>query len=101
MAFVHVFEKVAQDDALDLLDQLITQCLARAETAGEKERLRTIRDLDAAALRLCEVAKIVVNEDLRARAVVAEQELVIVAVLWSRQPGNRGNVLCNLRCGTT
>ena len=69
VAFAYVFERVAQDDALDLLDQLITQCLARAESAGEKERLRTIRDLDAAALRLCEVAKIVVDGDLKAHAV--------------------------------
>ncbi len=69
VAFANVFERVAQDDALDLLNQLITQCLARAESAGEKERLRTIRDLDAAALRLCEVAKAVVNWDLKAQAV--------------------------------
>ena len=65
LAFAHVFETVAQDDALDLLDQLITQCLARAENAGEKERLRTIRDLDAAAARLSEIGKVVVNWELK------------------------------------
>jgi TnpA family transposase len=69
VAFAHVFEIVAQDDALDLLDQLITQCLARAESAGEKERLRTIRDLDAAAIRLSEIGKIVVNWNLKDRIV--------------------------------
>jgi hypothetical protein len=32
-------------------DQLITPCLTRAEQTGEKGRLRTIHDLDAAAIR--------------------------------------------------
>ena len=69
VAFAHVFEIVAQDDALDLLDQLITQCLARAESAGEKERLRTIRDLDAAAIRLSEIGKIVIDWGLKEQIV--------------------------------
>jgi hypothetical protein len=59
VAFAHVVETVAQDDALDLLQQLITQCLARAEHTGEKARLRTIHDLDAAAIHLNVVCKVV------------------------------------------
>jgi hypothetical protein len=61
VAFAHVFEAVAQDDAVDLLNQLIRQCLARAENKGEQERLRTIHDLDAAAIQLKDVCKIVVD----------------------------------------
>jgi TnpA family transposase len=61
VAFAHVFETVAQDDALDLLQQLITQCLARAEHTGEKARLRTIHDLDAAAIHLNVVCKVVLD----------------------------------------
>ena len=52
VAFAHLFEIVAQDDAVDLLNQLITKCMARAEQTGEQMRLRTIHDLDAAAIRL-------------------------------------------------
>ena len=52
VAFARVFEAVAQDDAVDLLNQLITKCLARAEQTGVQERLRTIHNLDAAAIRL-------------------------------------------------
>jgi hypothetical protein len=49
VAFAHVFETVAQVDAVDLLNQLITKCVARAERTGEELRLRTIHDLDGAA----------------------------------------------------
>jgi hypothetical protein len=61
VAFAHVFEGVAQDDAVDLLNQLITKCLARAEQSGAQERLRTIHDLDAAAIRLNLVCKVVLD----------------------------------------
>lgn len=49
VAFAHVFEATAQDDALDVLDQLIAQLLARVERLGDRQRLRTLRDLDEAA----------------------------------------------------
>ncbi len=68
VAFAHVFEAVAQDDAIDLLNQLITQCLARAENKGEQERLRTIHDLDAAAIQLKDVCKVVVDPNCSDRA---------------------------------
>jgi hypothetical protein len=38
-AFVWVYESVAQDDALDLLNQLITLRLVRAESRGDKQRI--------------------------------------------------------------
>ena len=40
VAFAHLFEIVAQDDAVDLLNQLITKCMARAVQTGEEMRLR-------------------------------------------------------------
>jgi len=76
VAFAHVFETVAQDDALDLLQQLITQCLARAEQTREKARLRTIHDLDAAAIRLNIVCKVVLDpqcEDGQLRSMIFER----------------------------
>lgn len=54
VAFAHTFETVSLDDALDLLDMLITDITAQAKALGKKQRLRTIRDLDKAALDLGE-----------------------------------------------
>jgi TnpA family transposase len=61
VAFAHVFEAVAQDDSIDLLNQLITQCLARAESQGEEHRLHTLQDLDTAAIRMRGVCQIVLD----------------------------------------
>ena len=61
VAFAHVFEAVAQDDSIDLLNQLITQCLARAESQGEEHRLHTLQDLDTAAIRMRDVCQIVLD----------------------------------------
>jgi hypothetical protein len=44
--FARVYELVAQDDAVDLLHQFNGAKLLRAEHTGERERLRTLRDLD-------------------------------------------------------
>ena len=76
VAFAHVFETVAQDDAVDLLNQLITKCLARAEQTGEQVRLRTIHDLDPAAVRLNIVCKVVLDprcEDGKLRSLIFER----------------------------
>ncbi len=96
VAFAHVFEAVAQDDALDLLDHLITQTLARAERKGQKERLRTLRDLDAAAYRLKEACQVVLepalgDSELRAQVFARvpreqlEQDVVTVSELTRPQ----------------
>jgi TnpA family transposase len=49
LAFAQMEEITALDDVLDLLDQLITAMLARVEHAGQRRRLRTLKDLDHAA----------------------------------------------------
>ena len=51
VAFVHTLEATAQDDALDLLEVLLTEIFSKAEELGRKARLRTLKDLDAAALQ--------------------------------------------------
>jgi hypothetical protein len=61
LAFARTYESVAQDDAVDLLHQFIGTKLLRAEHAGERERLRTLPDLDASALRLREMGLIVLD----------------------------------------
>ncbi len=62
LTFARAFEVRAMDDALDLLDLLITELLRNAKNSGQKERLRTIHDLDAAALRLKQACDILLDE---------------------------------------
>jgi TnpA family transposase len=73
LAFARIIEVAAQDDALDLFDMLVQALLSRSERANEKERLRTIRDLDMAALQLREACLIMLNkgyEDVNIRDAV-------------------------------
>lgn len=62
LAFARAFEVMALDDALDLLDLIITDLLAQAKLAGEKERLRTLGDLDTAALQLRDACAVLLDE---------------------------------------
>jgi TnpA family transposase len=73
LAFANEFEIRAMDDALDLLDLLVTELQKDAKNTGQKERIRTLRDLDAAALRLKEACDVLFDEtcdDTSIRSVV-------------------------------
>ncbi len=61
LAWASVFEATAQDEALDLLDGLMRTLWTRATRAGERERLRTLRDLDTAALQLREACLVLLD----------------------------------------
>jgi TnpA family transposase len=61
VAFALTLEATALDDVLDLLDILITEIFANATKAGEKARLRTIKDLDAAASQLSQACRLVLD----------------------------------------
>ena len=56
LAFVRTLEASAQDDVLDLFDVVVTRIFADAKKREEEARLRSLRDLDAAALVLRGVA---------------------------------------------
>lgn len=62
LAFVKAFETIALDDALDVLDLLITNIAGDAKKIGQKKRLRTLKDLDQSALTLAEVCTFLLNE---------------------------------------
>jgi len=64
VAFAATLEAAAQDDALDLLDILITEIFSDATKAGEQARLRTIKDLDAAAMQLRQVCRLVLDPEI-------------------------------------
>jgi hypothetical protein len=64
VAFVMNLEASATDDALDLLDIIVSEIFAEAARASDRARLRTIKDMDSAALQLSQVCRFVLNEDL-------------------------------------
>jgi TnpA family transposase len=69
LAFARAFEFIAMDDALDLLDLLLTDLVREAHNEGQKERLRTLRDLDTAALQLWEAIQVLLDERIHDAAV--------------------------------
>jgi hypothetical protein len=87
LAFIYLLEFTATDDALDLFDWLIGSLLMKSKREGEKERLRTLKDLDAAALRLTQASEVLLdlaNQDADVRSLVfaivpAEQLALAVA----------------------
>jgi TnpA family transposase len=75
LAFVYLLEFTATDDVLDLFDLLIGSILTKSKSDGEKERLRTLKDLDAAALRLTEASEVILDlstKDVDVRSLVFE-----------------------------
>jgi len=77
LAFAHVYEARAQDDALDVLDQVIAALFARVEREGDRARLDAIRALDVAALLLRDVAHMVRDAEIRDAEVRATIEEAI------------------------
>lgn len=62
-ALFQTLEAVALDDAVELFDALATDIFSAAEEAHRKSRLRSLRDLDAAAIVLRDVSLRVVQDD--------------------------------------
>lgn len=69
LAFIHVLEATAADDALDMLELLVKDLLARSVRDGKKERLRTLKDLDAAALQLSEACTVLLDPNCEDKSV--------------------------------
>jgi TnpA family transposase len=63
VAFVKATETIALDDALDVLDLLITDIAGEARKIGQKKRLRTLKDLDKSALALADVCACILNDE--------------------------------------
>jgi Domain of unknown function (DUF4158)/Tn3 transposase DDE domain len=69
LAFVHTLEATAQDDVLDLFDIVVTTLFTDAAKVGKRARLRTIRDLDAAALQLRRAGGVLIDDAVEDEAV--------------------------------
>src|SRR3954451_1751247 len=69
LAFARTLEAGAQDDVLDPFDVVVTKLFAAAASVGKRARLRTIRDLDAAALRLHRVGGVLLDDAVEDDAV--------------------------------
>ncbi len=65
VAFASILEAAALDDALDLLDLLITEMFSEAAHARDKARLRTMKDLDAAAIQMMQVSRLILDPTLQ------------------------------------
>jgi TnpA family transposase len=61
-AFTRIFEITAADDALDLLDLLLTELLERAKDEQKQERIRTLPDLEVAALKLALACDVLLDD---------------------------------------
>jgi hypothetical protein len=63
----------AGDDVIDLFDAVVTTMFTQADVASKEARLRSLRDLDAAALKLREAGGVILDQatpDAEVRAVV-------------------------------
>ena len=64
VALVSTLEATGQDDALDVLVIVLTDIFSEASKAGIKARLRTLKDLDAAAVQAAVVTKVVLDPNV-------------------------------------
>ena len=62
LALAQGCEVIALDEALDLVDLLMSDRTREATTQGQKTRLRTRRDVDAAALPLRAACQVLLDE---------------------------------------
>lgn len=63
LAFTYLLEYTATDDVIDLFDLLVKGLLSKSKREGEQQRLRTLKDLDAAALKLAEVVEVIIDKE--------------------------------------
>lgn len=63
VSFIYIYEVQALDDVLNLLDMLITEVMSLAKRNGEKNRLRTLGDLDKSSSELARFAQLFLDNE--------------------------------------
>ena len=63
LAFAIVYEIVAQDDAIELLNQHLSTVLRKVDNKGKAERLESLPKLDLAALRLRDAVRFLLDAE--------------------------------------
>ncbi len=86
LAFLRALEASAQDDVLDLFDLLVTRMFVGAVRKGREARLRSLGDLDSAALTLSKVCALVLDgavgdADLRTAVFAAVPQAALEAAV--------------------
>ncbi|MCC3160156.1 Tn3 family transposase [Hymenobacter sp. 15J16-1T3B] len=64
LVFAQTLERTATDDILDLFDGLMATLALSGETTRRRERLRSLKDLDQAALVLEQAVRLLLDEDV-------------------------------------
>ena len=64
VAFIHCLEATAQDDAIEVLEMVLRDLFGDALKEDKKARLRTLKDLERAAMVLLDVCRAVLNDSL-------------------------------------
>src|SRR3546814_19310943 len=62
-ALFHTLEAAAQDDSAELAEALLADMVKGAEAADKQARLRSLRDLDGAAMLLHAMGLLVLTDD--------------------------------------
>jgi TnpA family transposase len=63
VSFVYIYEIQTLDDVLNLLDMLISEIISSAKKSGEKNRLRTLGDIDKSAAELASFAQLFLDNE--------------------------------------
>ena len=63
-AFAHRLHASAHDDVVDILLLVLGESTGRIERLGQAERLRSLGELDAAALMLAQAARVLLDETI-------------------------------------
>ncbi len=107
LAFVRTLEATAQDHVLELFDIVVTVLFTDAAKVGKKARLRTLRDLDAAALQLRQAGGVLMDDAVEdgavrgaafaivPRAMLAAALEQIDAIVLRPMPGSCVPLCCN------
>ena len=76
VSFTYIYEIQALDDILNLLDMLITDVISLAKRNGEKNRLRSLRDLDKSSSELASFAQLFLDNESKSNLAQLIYEII-------------------------